>query len=360
MLISACMIVKNEEEMLKQTLPDLINSVDEVILVDTGSEDNTAEYGRSLGAKVSSFPWINDFAAARNESIKHAQGEWIIWIDADEYVKPEDMQKLKGILTETRENMFGFPIRECKLGEFSEISSYFRFKVFRNHRGFHFERPINEQVCDKEGRVVYGENLEDISIYHWGNHLSKEWYQKKKMRNIPILEALLKNNPNDINLHYLLAGCYSKIGKVAEAIEEYTRVVELDPRGKLAQECLAKKAWCQYSLKMAQEAYDTARQVLELNDTDVSAYNVIAAVLIAIGDHKKASEVLGFAEKMVEKEVEMKQGSRWQREYMLPFLSGCLFEVQGNNEEALREYQKAAQFDATASVLGKIEGLKWA
>ena len=71
--LSLCMIVKNEEEMLPACLESVDGIVDEIILVDTGSTDRTLEIAQQFGAKIHHFPWINDFAAARNESIKHCK-----------------------------------------------------------------------------------------------------------------------------------------------------------------------------------------------------------------------------------------------------------------------------------------------
>ena len=82
--ISLCMIVKNEEEMLPECLESIDGLVDEIILVDTGSTDKTLEIAERFGAKIFHFPWINDFSAARNESIKHATGDYLLIMDADE------------------------------------------------------------------------------------------------------------------------------------------------------------------------------------------------------------------------------------------------------------------------------------
>ena len=82
--LSLCMIVKNEEKFLAGCLESVKNIVDEIIIVDTGSTDKTIEIANSYNAKVYHFEWKNDFSLARNESIKHATGDWILILDADE------------------------------------------------------------------------------------------------------------------------------------------------------------------------------------------------------------------------------------------------------------------------------------
>ncbi|MGC9064474.1 MAG: glycosyltransferase, partial [bacterium] len=81
--ITLCMIVKNEEEHLPNALNSVKDVVDEIIIVDTGSTDNTVEIAKSFGAKVYYYEWNDDFASARNEALKHATCDWILSMDAD-------------------------------------------------------------------------------------------------------------------------------------------------------------------------------------------------------------------------------------------------------------------------------------
>lgn len=84
--ISACLIVRNEEEKLGRCLASLLGAVDEIVVIDTGSTDRTVEIAKKYGAKVGHFTWIDDFAAARNAAIAMAKGDWILSIDADEWL----------------------------------------------------------------------------------------------------------------------------------------------------------------------------------------------------------------------------------------------------------------------------------
>ena len=143
--ISVCMIVKNESKFLSKTLPNMINGADEVIIVDTGSADETKDIAKKLGAKVFDYKWNDDFAAARNESIKRAKSDWIIWLDADEYVETEDLLRLKDYLHDTND-VYKVKIAECLEYEKSSKDSYLREKIFRNNIGIHFKRPINENL----------------------------------------------------------------------------------------------------------------------------------------------------------------------------------------------------------------------
>jgi len=97
-LVSFALIVRNEEAKLPACLESIAGIAGEIIVVDTGSTDRTKEAAAGFGAKVFEFPWIDDFAAARNECIRHASGEWIFWLDADERVDEENREKLRRLL----------------------------------------------------------------------------------------------------------------------------------------------------------------------------------------------------------------------------------------------------------------------
>src|SRR5262249_54910071 len=88
-------IVKNEESNLRRALESVASCVDEIVIVDTGSTDNTVEVARSYGAKVLAFEWSDDFSAARNCAIENTESPWILTLDADEYLLPDDQAKLK-------------------------------------------------------------------------------------------------------------------------------------------------------------------------------------------------------------------------------------------------------------------------
>jgi glycosyltransferase involved in cell wall biosynthesis len=96
--VSLTMIVRDEEENLSNCLESVRGVFDEIVIVDTGSTDRTIEIARSFGAKVFEFAWIDDFAAARNEALTHATGDYAFWLDADDVVEPLEREKLVALL----------------------------------------------------------------------------------------------------------------------------------------------------------------------------------------------------------------------------------------------------------------------
>ncbi len=96
--LSLCMIVKNEEKHLVRCLKSVRDVVNEIIIVDTGSTDKTKDIARVFGAKLYEFPWTGDFSAARNESLIHAAGDWVLILDADEVISSLDHNELKNLI----------------------------------------------------------------------------------------------------------------------------------------------------------------------------------------------------------------------------------------------------------------------
>src|SRR6266567_7948235 len=101
MSVSLCLMVRNEEAKLATCLQSAIDLVHETIVLDTGSTDGTRDLAAKLGARVFDFPWCDDFAAVRNDCIRHATGDFIFWMDADERVDEENREKLRALFEST-------------------------------------------------------------------------------------------------------------------------------------------------------------------------------------------------------------------------------------------------------------------
>ena len=115
MKLSACVIVKNEEKNLPQWLSYANAAADERIVVDTGSTDRTVELARAAGAQVYSFPWQENFAAAKNFAIEQATGDWIAFLDADEYFPPEDCLAVRALLAKADAAVDAFQFRRVDI-----------------------------------------------------------------------------------------------------------------------------------------------------------------------------------------------------------------------------------------------------
>ena len=143
--ISLCMIVKNEERSLSRTLESIKELVDEIIVVDTGSTDNTAQIAKSYNAKVFNFKWIDDFSAARNESLLHANHEWILTLDADEYLDNSSLKQIRNAIKDNHHpTCFEFRVISDVGTQNPNESRVIR--MFSNGYNILFKNKVHEQI----------------------------------------------------------------------------------------------------------------------------------------------------------------------------------------------------------------------
>jgi GT2 family glycosyltransferase/glycosyltransferase involved in cell wall biosynthesis/Flp pilus assembly protein TadD len=189
--LSLCMIVKDEEEMLAGCLAAAAQAVDEIVVVDTGSTDRTVEIAESFGARVVHFPWNGSFADARNVSLEHATGDWVIYLDADEHLDDGAARALRALLGRTWRE--AFYLRETNLTGADDAGSavaHPAMRVFRNRPEYRFEGRIHEQKT-RLMPTYLPERFEvtSIGVRHFGYLKSRVAARDKSRRNLELLEA---------------------------------------------------------------------------------------------------------------------------------------------------------------------------
>ena len=156
--ISLCMIVKNEEDTLPRCLDSVRDLVEEIIVVDTGSQDRTREAALERGAKVVDFPWTEDFSQARNFSFAQATQQFCLWLDADDVIDPEYREgflELKALLPpQTDVVMLPYHIAFGQRGE--PTFTYYRERLVRRLSGLRWRGAVHEAI-PPVGNVVYWE-----------------------------------------------------------------------------------------------------------------------------------------------------------------------------------------------------------
>lgn len=233
LLLSQCMIVKNEEDNIRQALSWGKNLVTEQIVVDTGSTDRTVEIAESMGAKVFHFEWIDDFSAAKNFALEKASGDWIAFLDADEYIRESDMEKLRKLLLK----IAGLPSLQqpdmvrCSLVNVDEkgevFASSMQDRFFRNTSDICYQNKIHEKLYRPSGKkLVMVDASDDISIIHTG--YTKEAFIRKNKgeRNITLLKKELEENPNNYGIWCYLGDSLVAAGRTSEGKKAYLHVTE--------------------------------------------------------------------------------------------------------------------------------------
>ncbi|MGQ9864864.1 MAG: glycosyltransferase [Pseudanabaenaceae cyanobacterium] len=215
MRISLCAIVRNEAHQLGRCLASVAPHVDEMIVVDTGSTDNTVAIAQGFGAQVYTFTWGDDFAAARNAALVQATGDWVLVVDADEelvVVNPGWREVLAPmtpkVLALSREEV-GLP----------NWVGGFHPRLFRRLPGVHYEGRYHEQL--RYPVPVPVEPWADVRLKHYGNTDPAAVRQKTLTRDIPILETMRQEGTLSLWLLDCLARNYDRTEQVDRADDCY-------------------------------------------------------------------------------------------------------------------------------------------
>ena len=222
--LSVCMIVKNEEANIARAIQSFLSFADEIIVNDTGSTDQTLEIVRSLPkTKLIQSEWKSDFSYSRNLSLDAATCAWCLWMDADDYVPPDQAEHFNKLKTAPLDRAFAFQICNTLNGLPVGVR-FIQQRMFPNHPGLRFQGKIHEQIMYSLKRMgLHLYNLE-TSIWHLG-YETIEIRQQKARRN---LEIQLNDPDHDKNPSGLvqLGDSYSILGDYLKALEFYIRAFE--------------------------------------------------------------------------------------------------------------------------------------
>ena len=196
--ISLAMIVRNEGTRLAQCLESIKEAVDEIVVVDTGSSDNTKDIARKYTCKVYSYSWNNDFAAARNYAIEQTTGEWVLSLDADERLEIGS-DELYSLISQTEYSAFCLPL--CSQKDAQDFREYDRFMVLRLfRRNYRFKNPVHEYVSVDDPALI-GYSSHPVI---WHTTVSIAERHARRGRNLALLKTMIAKNKTDPYLNYYL------------------------------------------------------------------------------------------------------------------------------------------------------------
>ena len=349
-MISICMIVKNEEQYIEKCLKELVKLNYEIIVVDTGSTDETKEIAMQYTDKVYDFAWINDFSAARNFSIEKASNDFVLIIDSDEFVMTVDKEKLEKLI---KNNSKGIG-RLIIINEFTRngncFRSYERISRLFNRKYYQYEGSIHEQIVAKKGVANFYEL--PLIIEHYGYEGNLEIRRKKTERNIHVLEQqLFQEKQNELEkVPYTLY----QLGKSYYMQEDYQKASEyfaealyydLNPKLEYVQDMVEIYGYALLESKQ----YETAMGLLGVyNEFGHSADFVFLCGLIYM-NNGYFSEALEEFEKAAKKTSFKMEGVN---SYLAWYNIGVIYECVGEKEKARKYYGKCSNYSLA------LEGLK--
>ena len=246
MKLSCCMIVRDEAETLDRVLTCVKKFADEIIIVDTGSVDNSKEVAKKYTDKVYDFEWVDDFSKARNYAFEQATNQYVMWLDADDYIDDDNINKINEFLQKDEEFDVAYMTYASAFDENNKPTFCFkRERIVKNLPQFRFVDPIHEVIIPS-GKLVYL----DVIIEH------RKVKPSNPMRNLDIYTKLKEKgiyfSPR-MQFYYANELYYTK--NYFRAIIEYESYLNLEAfiENKI-QACL-NCAQCYYALNMKDKAY---------------------------------------------------------------------------------------------------------
>lgn len=245
--VSLAMIVRNEAAHLKGCLDSVAPLHPEVIVIDTGSDDGTPDIARACGATVHAAPWTQDFSAARNVSLEHCTRPWILVLDADERIAPEDIETLSSHVAGEPVCAYRFTTRnytgQRHLTDFTSsapgdpnahgFAGWFpsmKVRLFPNDARIRFSGKVHELVnpalCDAQISVMDS----PVPVHHYPLERATDRIDAKRDMYLALGIAKTQQEPENPKAWEELAEQHIELGQIAEAAAAYRQAVTLAPR----------------------------------------------------------------------------------------------------------------------------------
>lgn len=365
--LSLCLIARNEEQNIERCLSSVRGLVDEIIVVDTGSTDRTKEIVRRFTEKIFDLPWNNDFAAAKNEALKQATGDWILVLDADEGVSSPDHDRIKEALRNPSAIAFTFILRNytndaraagwtSREGDSYEESlaasgwwEVPKIRLFKNNLGITYSGKIHESVYPSiqgTGGIqggIPGEIMAlSIPIHHYGHLDLKRQAQKKTIYEQLQKEKIGVGNgaENDYYSHFELARQLLMNNKVDEAKQAVE--TSLQHNGHYFQ------SWFLLgTIHLLQEKWDEALAALERAWILNPGFGATSSNLGIVYARKKLYQqaIEQFLQAI---ELNPKDANAWKN-------LGLCFDEMGEKEKAYRALKRAVELNPAYKEIIKLE-----
>lgn len=367
--ISACMIVKNEEELLAGCLDSIRDWVHEIILVDTGSTDRTVDIARQYGAKILHQPWTGDFSHHRNYSIEQATGDWIFIIDADERVFAEDVPLILRNVNQSEYDILSLNLYNVYRQATRRVTFANSVRFFRRELNLRYEGIVHNDLVLPRDKAILRTR---IRMEHLGYDLEPEKMKRKFERTRDLLQKQLAEDPDNtfalFNYSELLRGVDPTIqtDNAREIIRAAGRVVQLtapdDPNKRhLHLMCLNQMATAHLALDEPERALDACSRALEIKPDYLDA---IISRGMARHRLKQYQDAIAEFERYLEAQAAF-DGAAEMEPIILSHPDsrdlahnnlGILYQLTGRPDQARRHYLEALDvnpaYRETASLLG--------
>ena len=341
--ISVCIIAKNEEEKIEKCLRTLYKHPFEIIVVDTGSTDDTKQIASKYADKILDFPWNNDFSAARNFSIKAASHDMILIIDCDEYVQDLDFTMLQNLITVHPEDI-GTLTRYQVSSNGSKHTTPICEQTERlfNRQFYHYEGAAHEQLVRTDGSPTSSYEI-PITLSHLGSN------ENHFANSISSLQTSLKRNPQDPFLYYKLGAAYMEEASYEKAFEYLNKGLcfPLDKTQEYVQKMVILYGQC----LLQTNRYEKALMLANVYDD----FSGIADYLFLMGQIYMHARIPDKALMEFLKATTVKKHFEEGTNSFLAFHNiGCIYEANGQIEKAKEYFRKAGKYPESVERLKEL------
>lgn len=244
--LSVIMIVKNEAAVLAECLQSVAGIADEIVIGDTGSTDGTAAVAAEFGARFHEIGWNDDFAAARNETIRLAWGEWLLHMDADEVLDPDSAAEVRAIVDADTESdavevilanycndprAWRWVAADPESPHSKGYSGYLPvglLRLFRNRRGIEYRESVHENITASIHEIGGAIRPSSILIHHYGYEGPADRRREKARFYLELARQKAARNPGDVKCLHDLAEQALGCGEEREAERACERALALD------------------------------------------------------------------------------------------------------------------------------------
>ena len=255
LLVSVCLIAKNEEQYIEQCLRRLLRYDMEIVVVDTGSTDRTRELAAKYTDRLFDFAWCDDFSAARNFAVSRASNNWILILDCDELVQEIDVAKLRTCMQKYPKNVGVAQIRNVYTtvegGVPKESIQIDEVPRFYNRNYYEYRFRIHEQITPRKSDNYDEMTLESfhlpVIIKHYGYDIPRQEMAKKQERNLKLLlNSIGETEGMDDYIYFQIGQSYNVLENYEKAVEAYDMCLEINrnPEKKFLSACLESYADC--------------------------------------------------------------------------------------------------------------------
>lgn len=251
--LSLCMIVKNEEKVLKRCLDSVKDIVDEIVIADTGSTDNTIKIASEYTEHVYNFEWTDSFSDARNFAQSKARGKWILVLDADEYVDRGNLEAVKEEIKQYESNMDALGVTIYNFtGTGDQMVQHKCLRIYKNNKSIMYERAIHEALVRKNGNLRTA--MCSLNIYHTGYLIKETKAKDKSARNTRLIEKQTQKSGSSSYDYFNLGNEYFSAKDMQKALEAYQKAYALDKNSNWASFAVVQIIICLIELNRYKEA----------------------------------------------------------------------------------------------------------